>query len=194
MDRQSSAAPSAANITHWLQQLDAGQGASVNDLFAALYSELKRSAQSQMRKEYAGHTLSATALTHEAWFRLTEQTRTQWESRGHFLAMAAVMMRRILVNHAVAKQALKRDVPLVSLTLTEAQQVAGGHGAEVVQVHDALLAFEAVDARAAKVVELKFFGGLENEDIAELMGLSVATVKRDWSLARAWLHRELAQP
>ena len=193
MDRPSSAAPSAANVTHWLQQLDEGQGASVNALFAALYSELKRNAQSQMRKEYAGHTLSATALTHEAWFRLTEQTRTQWESRGHFLGMASIMMRRILVNHAIAKQALKRDVPLVSLTLTEAQQVAGGASADVVKVHDALLAFEAVDARAAKVVELKFFGGLENEEIAELMGLSVATVKRDWSLARAWLHRELAQ-
>ena len=192
MDRQSSAAPSAANITHWLQQLDAGQGASVNDLFAALYSELKRSAQSQMRKEYAGHTLSATALTHEAWFRLTAQTRTQWESRGHFLGMASIMMRRILVNHAVAKQAAKREAALVSLTLTEAQQVAGtGQGAEVVRVHDALLAFEQVDPRAARVVELKFFGGLENEEIAEVMGLSTATVKRDWSLARAWLHREL---
>ena len=184
------------NITRWLSQLDDDEAAAsgpgaVDQLFAALYSELKRSARAQMRKEYAGHTLSATALTHEAWFRLTEQTRTQWESRGHFLGMAAIMMRRILVNHAVAKQALKRDVPLVSLTLTEAQQVAGGNGREVVQVHDALLAFEQVDPRAAKVVELKFFGGLENEEIAEVMGLSVATVKRDWSLARAWLHREL---
>ena len=183
--------PLAGNITHWLQQLDQGEGATVNELFAALYGELKRNAKSQMRKEYAGHTLSATALTHEAWFRLTEQTRTQWESRSHFLGMAAIMMRRILVNHAIAKQAIKRDVPMVSLTLTEAQQVAGGASAEVVKVHDALLAFESVDARAAKVVELKFFGGLENEEIAELMGLSVATVKRDWALARAWLHREL---
>ncbi len=186
----------AEDITRWLTQLDgdenegSGPGA-VNRLFAALYADLKRSARAQMRKEYAGHTLSATALTHEAWFRLTEQTRTHWESRGHFLGMAAIMMRRILVNHAVAKQAVKRDVPLVSLTLTEAQQVAGGNGNDVVQVHDALLAFEQVDPRAARVVELKFFGGLENEEIAEVMGLSVATVKRDWSLARAWLHREL---
>ena len=144
-----------------------------------------------MRKEYAGHTLSATALTHEAWFRLTEQTRTQWQSRGHFMGMASIMMRRILGNHAVAKQALKRESALVSLTLAEAEQVAGGPGAEVVRVHDALLAFETVDARAARVVELKFFGGLENEEIAEVMGLSLATVKRDWALARAWLHREL---
>lgn len=183
---------SAAHVTQWLQKLDRGGAGAVDRLFAALHDELKRSAAAQMRKEYPGHTLSATALTHEAWFRLTEQTRTQWESRSHFLSMASIMMRRILVNHAVAKQADKRDAMLVSLTLTEAQQVAGlGAGAEVVRVHDALLAFEQVDPRAAKVVELKFFGGLENEEIAEVMGLSLATVKRDWSLARAWLHREL---
>ncbi len=189
--------PSPADITQWLSQLDADEpspaGAAATDqLFAALYSELKRSANAQMRKEYAGHTLSATALTHEAWFRLAEQTRTRWQSRGHFLGMAAIMMRRILVNHAVAKQALKRDVSLVSLTLTEAQQVAGeAANGDVLRVHEALLAFEQVDARAAKVVELKFFGGLEIEEIAELLSLSPATVKRDWSLARAWLHREL---
>ena len=183
---------SAADVTQWLQQLDSGETGAVDRLFAALYDELKRGAASHMRKEYAGHTLSATALTHEAWFRLTEQTRTRWESRSHFLGIASIMMRRILVNHAVAKQAAKREAALVSLTLTEAQQVAGtGQGAEVVKVHDALLAFEQVDPRAAKVVELKFFGGLENEEIAEVMGLSTATVKRDWSLARAWLHREL---
>jgi RNA polymerase sigma factor (TIGR02999 family) len=203
----------AEDITLWLAQLAAdgslkpgagiststgtgnntgtGTGTPVDALFAALYAELKRSARGHMRKEYAGHTLSATALTHEAWFRLTGQTRTQWQSRAHFLSVASIMMRRILVNHAVAKQALKRDVPLVSLTLAEAEQVAGGPGADVVRVHEALLAFEPVDPRAAKVVELKFFGGLENEEIAEVLGLSLATVKRDWALARAWLHREL---
>jgi RNA polymerase sigma factor (TIGR02999 family) len=188
------------DITQWLAQPDTGGTADagsespasrpVDALFAALYAELKRSARAQMRKEYAGHTLSATALTHEAWFRLTEQTRTQWQSRSHFLGMASIMMRRILVNHAVAKQALKRDVPLVSWTLAEADQVAGGPSADVLRVHEALLAFEPVDPRAAKVVELKFFGGLENEEIAEVLGLSLATVKRDWALARAWLHRE----
>ncbi len=148
-----------------------------------------------MSKESAGHTLSATALTHEAWFRLTEQTRTQWQSRCHFLGMASIMMRRILVNHAVARQAAKRDALLVSLTLSEAAEfaanLAGGESAEVVQVHDALLALETVDARAAKVVELKFFGGLEVEEIAEVLGIASATVKRDWAFARAWLHREL---
>jgi RNA polymerase sigma-70 factor, ECF subfamily len=184
----------SGDITQWLAQLDAGDNAApaVNQLFAALYSDLKRGARAQMRQEYAGHTLSATALTHEAWFRLSEQTRTQWQSRGHFLGMAAVMMRRILVNHAVAKQADKREANLVSLTLTEAQQVAGVDQAEVVRVHDALLAFEAVDPRAAKVVELKFFGGLELDEIASVLNVSLATVKRDWSLARAWLHRALS--
>lgn len=179
------------DVTQWLAQFGVGQPDTVNQLFVALYGELKRSANAQMRKEYAGHTLSATALTHEAWFRLTEQTRTQWQSRSHFLGTASIMMRRILVNHAVAKQAAKRDAPLVSLTLTEAQQVANGDAAHVVHVHDALLAFEQVDPRAAKVVELRFFGGLKTEEIAELLGLSSATVKRDWALARAWLHREL---
>jgi RNA polymerase sigma factor (TIGR02999 family) len=181
------------DVTRWLQQLDAGDGVTVDRLFARLYDELRRGAASHMRRESAGHTLSATALAHEAWFRLTEQTRTQWQSRSHFLGMASVMMRRILVNHAVAKQAAKRDVQLVSLTLTEAQQVGHDVPQGVVQVHDALLAFEQVDARAAKIVELKFFGGLETEEIAELMGLSTATVKRDWALARAWLHRALSE-
>ena len=187
--------PDHPDLTLWLQQLDAQPAdaghPNVNQLFAALYGELKRQATAHMRHEPAGHTLSATALAHEAWFRLSAQTRTEWASRSHFLGMASIMMRRILVNHAVARRAAKRDVPLVSLTLTEAQQVGGDAPREVVQVHEALLAFEQLDPRAAKVVELKFFGGLETEEIAELMGLSTATVKRDWALARAWLHRAL---
>jgi len=162
-----------------------------DELFARLYDELKRAARSQMRREDAAHTLSATALTHEAWLRLADQG-TRWQSRGHFLALAAIMMRRILVNHAQARQAAKRDAIRVPLTLAEAGAVAApGQEAEVVRVHEALQAFERVDPRAARVVELKFFGGLEIDEIAELMGLSPATVKRDWALARAWLHREL---
>ncbi len=189
-----------AKVERWLAELGDATAADghppkpvVNQLFVALYQELKRSASAHMRKEYDGHTLSTTALTHEAWFRLTEQTRTRWQGRSHFLAMASIMMRRILVNHAVAKQAGKRDAVLSSLTLTEALNVVGDGGdADIVKVHDALLAFEQVDPRAAKVVELKFFGGLENEEIAQVIGVSLPTVKRDWALARAWLHRALA--
>jgi len=189
--------PDPAAITRWLESLDASDAgaAAVEPLFTALYDELKAQARRALWREPQAHTLSATALTHEAWFRLAAQTRTRWESRGHFLGMAAVMMRRILVNQAAARQADKRDAALVPLTLSEAGELAhdlaGGPGAEVLRVHEALLAFEAVDPRAARVVELKFFGGLENEEIAEALGLGISTVKRDWQLARAWLLREL---
>lgn len=187
--------PAHADLTQWLQKLDSGASlTAVNEVFALLYGELKRAASAQMRKESAGHTLSATALTHEAWFRLTAQTRTEWQSRGHFIGVAAIMMRRILVNHAIAKQAAKREAELVSLNLTEAEEIGQSVNSEVLQVHEALLAFEQIDARAAKVVELKFFGGLEIDEIAELLAISPATVKRDWAMARAWLHRELAAP
>ncbi len=144
-----------------------------------------------MRREAPGHTLGATALVHEAWFRLSEQTRTQWNDRGHFMAMASTMMRRILVDHAVARRAAKRDAALEPLSTTLLDRHGAGLDRDVVAVHEALLAFEAVDPRAAKVVELRFFGGLEVEEIAQAMGISSATVKRDWTLARAWLRREL---
>jgi RNA polymerase sigma factor (TIGR02999 family) len=184
--------PSPAEVTQWLAQHDAADPAVAQRLFELLYDELRRLARSQLRREDPGHTLSATALTHEAWFRLSAQTRTQWKNRGHFLAVAATMMRRILVNHAEAKRAAKREADLVALTLSGIEQLAGTPDRDVVAVHEALLAFEALDARAAKVVELRFFGGLEIEEIAEVLGISPATVKRDWTLARAWLQRELS--
>jgi RNA polymerase sigma factor (TIGR02999 family) len=183
------------DITGWLAsagQQGGAHGAEVgNELFQWLYDDLLRMARGQMRKEHAAHTLSATALTHEAWFRMNEQTRTQWANRSHFLAVASTVMRRILVHHAVAKQAQKRDADLVSLTLAE-HQPSEAIGNDLVAVHEALLAFEAIDARAARVVELKFFGGMENTEIAEALGISLATVKREWSVARAWLLRELS--
>jgi RNA polymerase sigma factor (TIGR02999 family) len=176
--------------TRWLNSFEGATPDASNALFTLLYDELHRIANKHMRNESPGHTLSATALTHEAWFRLAEQTRTRWESRSHFLAMASTMMRRILVNHALARRADKRAAAMV--TLSEAMQVADpGVSPQLLQVHEALLAFEAVDPRAAKVVEMRFFGGLENEEIAQVLGVSLATVKRDWALARAWLHREI---
>ena len=106
-------------------------------------------------------------------------------------AVASTMMRRILVNHEKARRANKRDAELVPLTLSGLEQIAIAPDRDLIEVHEALLAFEAIDPRAAKVVELRFFGGLENDEVAEAMGVSLATVKRDWTLARAWLHREL---
>lgn len=186
-------ATGAADITQWLQQ-QPDDGPAVGDaLFAALYNELRRVARSHLRREDAGHTLSATALSHEAWFRLSEQTRTVWRNRGHFLAVASMMMRRILVNHELARRAAKRDAELVVVTLGGMEQLALPADRDVVAVHDALLALEAVDPRAAKVVELRFFGGLENEEIADVLTISLATVKRDWTLAKAWLHRALTE-
>lgn len=183
--------PDATTITQWLHELDAGDRRAVDGLFALLYDELRRCAARALRHEAPGHTLSTTALAHEAWLRLAEQSRMRWQSRSQFLGVASIMMRRILVNHALARRAAKRDAMLVPLTLTEAQQVPGAAEADVIRVHDALLALEATDARAAKVVEMKFFGGLEIDEIAPLLQVSPATVKRDWTMARAWLHREL---
>ncbi|MEK8051804.1 ECF-type sigma factor [Ideonella sp. DXS22W] len=186
-----SPAPDGPTLNQWLQQLDAGDAGAVDGLYAALYDDLRQCAAAQLRREAEGHTLSATALAHEAWFRLSGQTRTRWESRSHFLGVASIMMRRILVNHALARRAAKRDAQLLPLTLAEAEQVAGGPGADVVAVHEALLALAEADARAAQVVELKFFGGLEIDEIAQALGVGSATVKRDWAFARAWLLRAL---
>ena len=182
----------AAEVTQWLDSLQAPDAGAASRLFELLYDELRRIARSHLRREDPGHTLSATALAHEAWFRLADQNRTQWKNRGHFLAVASTMMRRILVNHELARRAAKRDAELVAVTLSGLEQLGAPPDRDLVAVHEALLAFEAVDPRAAKVVELRFFGGLENEEIGEVLGISLATVKRDWSLARAWLHRELA--
>jgi RNA polymerase sigma factor (TIGR02999 family) len=205
-------APDAAELAAWLQALHLDDGGTSNApspevtpegtlpvpvpppspaAIGALYADLKRAARQQLRRESPAHTLSATALVHEAWLRLAAQTRTPWASRRHVLAVAALMMRRILVNHAEARLAAKRDVPLVPLTITEAQQVSAGASADVLALHEALRDFEQVDPRAARVVVLKFFGGLEVEEIAPLLGVSTPTVKRDWALARAWLRREL---
>jgi len=178
-------------ITVWLEQLSGGEAAAAHQVFTLLYGELRRLARVHMRREPDGHTLGATGLVHEAWFRLSEQNRTQWRNRTHFMAVASTMMRRILVDHALAHRAAKRDAALEPISTTLLDRHGNGLDHDVVAVHDALLALQAHDARAAQVVELKFFGGLEIEEIAQVMDVSPATVKRDWVLARAWLRREL---
>ena len=188
---QPAAGLDAGLVTQWLSSVTVPDAATSQRLFELLYNELRRIARSHLRREDAGHTLSATGLAHEAWFRMADQQRVQLRNRGHYLAVASTMMRRILVNHELARRAAKRDAELVPLTLSGLEQIGAAPDRDLVAVHDALLAFEAVDARAAKVVELRFFGGLENEEVAEVLAVSLATVKRDWTLARAWLHREL---
>ncbi len=181
-----------ADLTQWLQSLAGDEAGVSSRLFERLYDDLRRVARGHLRREDAGHTLSATALVHESWFRLAGQERTAWQNRSHFLAVASTMMRRILVNHERARRADKRDVECVPLTLSGPHDVAAdAPPADIVALHDALLAFETVDPRAAKVVELRYFGGLENDEVAEALGISPATVKRDWAIARAWLERAL---
>ena len=180
-----------SDVTQWLQQLGDANPKASSQLFELLYDDLRRMARNHLRKENPGHTLSATSLAHEAWFRMAEQTRTQWKNRSHYLAVASTMMRRILVNHELARRANKRDAELVPVTMSGLEQIALPADRDVLAVHESLLAFEAVDERAAKIVELRFFGGLEIEEIAEALGISPATVKRDWTLAKAWLHRDL---
>lgn len=181
-----------ADLTLWLSAQQEPAPDVGNQLFSLLYQELRGMARGHLRREDAGHTLSPTALSHEAWFRMAEQSRTRWASRSHFLAVASMMMRRILVNHEVARRAAKREAALQPLTLSGLDKLALPADRDLIAVHEALLAFEQVDARAAKVVELRFFGGLELDEVAALLQVSLATVKRDWSLAKAWLHRELS--
>lgn len=184
-------ADESIDVTRWLAELGGGQPEAMQQVVTLLYDELHRLARAHMQRESEAHTLTPTALVSEAWLRLNEQQRARFNDRGHFLALASIMMRRILVDHALAKRALKRDAALEPVSTTLLDRHPGALDRDVVAVHEALLAFEALDARAAKVVELRYFGGLEIEEIAAALAVSPATVKRDWTLARAWLRREL---
>lgn len=182
------------DITSWLNGLSHSDAADTpvvgQALFESVYDDLRRVARGHMRAEHAGHTLSSTALTHEAWLEMSAQTRTRWASRAHFLAVTSLVMRRILVHHAAAKRAAKRSADLVALN-TGVHQVPAEDARDAVAVHEALLVLETIDPRAARVVELRFFGGMENAEIAEALDISLATVKREWQFANAWLGREL---
>ncbi|WMW80568.1 ECF-type sigma factor [Undibacterium cyanobacteriorum] len=184
--------PQAAELTLWLQQAGFSFEQSTANLFIRLYQELRRLAQSRLWHEAPDHTLSATALTHEAYLRLSTQQQTEWKNRSHFLAMAATMMRRILIDHALAKQADKRAAELVTLSAAELIPSEQGSILDVLDLHQALCEFEQLDPRAARIVELRFFGGLELEEIAETLDISLATIKRDWTLARAWMRARLS--
>jgi len=157
-----------------------------------IYDELRRLAAAYMRRERTDHTLQPTALVHEAYLRLIDQRRVDWHNRAQFLGMAALMMRRVLANHARDRAAAKRDHTAVTLT-------APGEGAmlqpvDALALHEALARLAAVDARKASIVELRFFGGLTTADIASILGISNATVERDWVFARAWLFDALSPP
>lgn len=165
--------------------------ARLNAELPALYNDLREIAASYLRKERSGHTLQPTALVHESYLRLVSQRTVDWGNRLHFLSVAARMMRRILTNHAVARQTNKRDSGEPLLELDHALEFHDRTQLSITKVDEALRALEGLDARQARIVELRFFGGLTIEETAELLGISPRTVKRDWLTARHWLQREI---
>jgi RNA polymerase sigma-70 factor, ECF subfamily len=158
-----------------------------------VYDELRRLAQHYLRRERADHTLQSTALVHEAYVRLVGQASPPWQSRAHFFGIAARLMRQILVEHARAHQAAKRGGNAFKLTLEDASALAQPADVDLVALDDALRKLSALDARQSRIVELRFFAGLTIEDAAEVLKISPATVAREWTIARAWLYREVAR-
>jgi RNA polymerase sigma factor (TIGR02999 family) len=180
------------NITELLVGYGRGDKEALDRLMPIVYEELRRQAARYLRREQAGHTLQTTALIHEAYVRLVDQRNVQWQNRAHFFGIAAQLMRRILVDHARTKKRAKRGGSDIRVSLTEATVAVKGQDLDVVAVDEALQRLAAIDEQQSRVVELRFFSGLTVEETAEVMGISPATVKRDWSMAKAWLHRELS--
>lgn len=168
-----------------------GDAAAADELISRVYSELRRLAGHYLRSEQPGNTLQATALVHELYIRLVGSEPVTWQNRAHFFAVAAQQMRRILIDHARARRAEKRGGGALTLSLAEVSGVAGSPTQDVLVIHEALAKLEALDERAAHVVELRFFGGLQEKEAAEVLGVSVATLKRDWEFARVWLMTQL---
>jgi len=184
---------STHEITKLLQGWQSGDRAALDALVPVVYEELRHLARCQLRKERPDHTLQSTALVHEAYFRLVGQNLPQWESRTHFFAIAAQLMRQILVDYARRRRASKRGSGVCMLILNDALALPQGKDVDVIAVDDALNALAEIDPRQSRVVELRFFAGLSLEEISEVMGIATATVQRDWTAARAWLHREISR-
>ena len=177
-------------ITQLLQRWSAGDSVALSELMPIVYGELHSLAAAYIQDERPNHTLQATALVHEAYLRLVQQD-APWKNRAHFFGVAAQMMRRILVDHARKHVARKRPTSGTLATLEEALTVPVSPHVDLIGLDDALNKLEAFDHQKARVVELRFFGGLSVEETAELLGNSTATVKREWAIARAWLYREM---
>ena len=166
---------------------------SMEQMFVVVYNELRQLAARKLRGERNDHTLSTTALVHEAWLELNKLNRIQWQNRGHFLAVAAQAMRRILIDYAVARGRQKRGGGQVVVSLDDGDALAIAHDRadELVELEEALERLQAINERQAKVVECRFYGGMSVEETAEALNVSPATVKREWAIARAWLNREM---
>ena len=185
---------SPQQITDLLAETGYWRGAQLNDVAPLVYEELRRLAHSYMSGERPDHTLQTTALVNEAYLRLAERTNPHWQDRTHFFAGAARMMRHILVDHARRRQRVKRGSGAANVELTEAAALVQEQAEHVVDLNEALERLAQLDRRASQVVELKYFGGMSYDEIAEVLSISSITVRRDWEFAKAWLHKELATP
>jgi len=179
------------DITGLLVAWRNGSPQALDELIPVVYAELRRIARQRLGGERAGHSLQPTVLTHEAFLRLLGTQKVNWQDRAHFFAVASELMRRVLVEHARKRGAAKRGGGATRVTLGDVGVPAESTEVDVVALHEALARLEAVDARQARIVELRYFGGLTGEETAEVLGLSPATIKRDWRVARLWLRRAM---
>jgi RNA polymerase sigma factor (TIGR02999 family) len=183
---------SADLIGEFTATLSVADAQTLRGALPAVYDELRQLAASYLRRERPGHTLQPTALVHEAYLRLVDQKKINWTNRAQILAIAAKMMRRILVNHAVARKTAKRGSGAPQVALDQALEVFDRRSVSAIALNDALRELEQLDSRQAQIVELRFFGGLTVPETGELLGVSPATVKREWNVAKLWLEREMS--
>ncbi|HEV2717955.1 MAG TPA: sigma-70 family RNA polymerase sigma factor [Terriglobales bacterium] len=180
-------------ITQLLVEWSDGNQAALDKLYPLVYNELRRLAHGYLRRERKGHTLQTTALINEAYLRLVDQKHVQWANRSHFFGISAQIMRRILIDHARRYEYSKRGGGAQRISLDEAAVVAKERGRQLLMLDEALNDLAQIDPRRSRVVELRYFGGLNNEEIAGVLKISENTVTRDWNMARAWLYQELSR-
>ena len=180
------------NVTQLLVDWSRGNKEALDRLVPIVYQELRRQAARYLKRERAGHTLQTTALIHEAYLRLVDQKNVHWQNRAHFFGIAAQLMRRILVDHARARNRAKRGGSYIRVSLNEESAVASAKDLDIVALDQALNRLAEIDPQQSRVVELRYFSGLNVDETAEVLGISPATVKREWRMAKAWLHREIS--
>lgn len=183
---------SSQNVTQLLIGWSKGDKEALDTLLPLVYEELRKQAARFLRHERPGHTLQTTALIHEAYLKLVDQKNVHWQNRAHFFGIAAQLMRRILVDHARTKKRAKRGGSDIRVSFNDANLMGQTKDLDIVALDEALGRLAAIDQQQSRIVELRFFSGLTVEETAEVLAISPATVKRDWSMAKAWLHREIS--
>jgi RNA polymerase sigma factor (TIGR02999 family) len=182
---------SSSEVTQLLRAWADGEQEALNKLIPLVYQELHRLAARYMRKESPNHTLQTSALVNEAYLRLVDQKKVRWQNRAHFFGVAAQLMRRILVDHARTRASLKRGAGMPKLSLNETAIITNDRAAEFLQLDEALTSLSEFDPRKSRIVEMKIFGGLKTEEIAEIEKVSADTIEREWRKAKLWLQREM---